>query len=174
MVELVVDEIERREGSFFFSSRRRHTRSLCDWSSDVCSSDLPYAQGVHERGYEALEEGRRVVGSRSGAVRGAGQVRCIHSVGSRQGGHDPLPVEGVVAGPVQQNHGRTLARGKIADGHPVDLDVLLLKGYIHSLGPFISHPSFMNTNFLRDGRCCLSSGRVELLGETSFEQFGAV
>src|SRR5438034_10861108 len=28
---------------FFFSSRRRHTRSLCDWSSDVCSSDLPQA-----------------------------------------------------------------------------------------------------------------------------------
>src|SRR5437588_12936388 len=27
---------------FFFSSRRRHTRSLCDWSSDVCSSDLIY------------------------------------------------------------------------------------------------------------------------------------
>src|SRR5215204_6704106 len=25
---------------FFFSSRRRHTRSLCDWSSDVRSSDL--------------------------------------------------------------------------------------------------------------------------------------
>src|SRR5438034_7353413 len=24
----------------FFSRRRRHTRSLCDWSSDVCSSDL--------------------------------------------------------------------------------------------------------------------------------------
>src|SRR5437588_771837 len=29
---------------FFFSSRRRHTRSLCDWSSDVCSSDLDSAQ----------------------------------------------------------------------------------------------------------------------------------
>src|SRR4030066_1163625 len=26
--------------SFFFSSRRRHTRFKCDWSSDVCSSDL--------------------------------------------------------------------------------------------------------------------------------------
>src|SRR5437867_6387906 len=25
---------------FFFSSRRRHTRSYGDWSSDVCSSDL--------------------------------------------------------------------------------------------------------------------------------------
>src|SRR5260370_34250598 len=26
--------------SFLFSSRRRHTRFKCDWSSDVCSSDL--------------------------------------------------------------------------------------------------------------------------------------
>src|SRR5438105_9669617 len=29
-----------RSGLFFFSSRRRHTRSTRDWSSDVCSSDL--------------------------------------------------------------------------------------------------------------------------------------
>src|SRR2546430_12578559 len=28
------------ERLFFFSSRRRHTRLDCDWSSDVCSSDL--------------------------------------------------------------------------------------------------------------------------------------
>src|SRR3712207_9283644 len=28
-------------GYFFFSSRRRHTRYWRDWSSDVCSSDLP-------------------------------------------------------------------------------------------------------------------------------------
>src|SRR5207248_4781961 len=27
---------------FFFSSRRRHTRSYGDWSSDVCSSDLAF------------------------------------------------------------------------------------------------------------------------------------
>src|SRR5216683_1962174 len=31
---------------FFFSSRRRHTRSDRDWSSDVCSSDLR-ALGIH-------------------------------------------------------------------------------------------------------------------------------
>src|SRR5207248_7117696 len=36
---------------FFFSSRRRHTRSYGDWSSDVCSSDLlesgpPVASGL--------------------------------------------------------------------------------------------------------------------------------
>src|SRR5205085_3117217 len=30
-----------RQLCFFFSSRRRHTRFDCDWSSDVCSSDLP-------------------------------------------------------------------------------------------------------------------------------------
>src|SRR5690242_21481249 len=29
---------------FFFSSRRRHTRLTCDWSSDVCSSDLDYGR----------------------------------------------------------------------------------------------------------------------------------
>src|SRR6267142_5121200 len=31
---------------FFFSSRRRHTRLTCDWSSDVCSSDLD--EGIWE------------------------------------------------------------------------------------------------------------------------------
>src|SRR5687768_18563442 len=32
--------VESRNGFFFFSSRRRHTRCSRDWSSDVCSSDL--------------------------------------------------------------------------------------------------------------------------------------
>src|SRR5207249_6920051 len=32
----------------FFSSRRRHTRSKRDWSSDVCSSDLPSFINVHD------------------------------------------------------------------------------------------------------------------------------
>src|SRR5256886_5321787 len=41
---------------FFFSSRRRHTRFDCDWSSDVCSSDLQYyAQQVRKAEY-ALDE----------------------------------------------------------------------------------------------------------------------
>src|SRR5437899_2782719 len=31
---------------FFFSSRRRHTRCLSDWSSDVCSSDLKQMQAM--------------------------------------------------------------------------------------------------------------------------------
>src|SRR5689334_21740943 len=36
---------------FFFSSRRRHTRWNCDWSSDVCSSDL-----LHDRPRHAGED----------------------------------------------------------------------------------------------------------------------
>src|SRR5699024_12185305 len=38
--------------SFFFSSRRRHTRSKRDWSSDVCSSDLHVVTGK-----EGLDDG---------------------------------------------------------------------------------------------------------------------
>src|SRR2546430_5913428 len=34
---------------FFFSSRRRHTRFDCDWSSDVCSSDLEWADSESNR-----------------------------------------------------------------------------------------------------------------------------
>src|SRR5690242_9549106 len=33
---------------FFFSSRRRHTRLTCDWSSDVCSSDLRLLKKIAE------------------------------------------------------------------------------------------------------------------------------
>src|SRR5690242_7222129 len=33
-------DIGKKRKIFFFSSRRRHTRLTCDWSSDVCSSDL--------------------------------------------------------------------------------------------------------------------------------------
>src|SRR5256885_14732224 len=37
---------------FFFSSRRRHTRLQGDWSSDVCSSDLPPLAGRRGRAGE--------------------------------------------------------------------------------------------------------------------------
>src|SRR5258707_8855107 len=34
--------------SFFFSSRRRHTRYWRDWSSDVCSSDLEDVRAIRK------------------------------------------------------------------------------------------------------------------------------
>src|SRR2546421_9541542 len=40
--------------AFFFSSRRRHTRSDRDWSSDVCSSDL--SRRRHKRSEEHTSE----------------------------------------------------------------------------------------------------------------------
>src|SRR5258705_11373081 len=47
---------------FFFSSRRRHTRCLSDWSSDVCSSDLPAlpARARRRHGHGQRLEGTRV------------------------------------------------------------------------------------------------------------------
>src|SRR6266516_2332140 len=45
---------------FFCSSRRRHTRSYGDWSSDVCSSDLRVAGGAAEHGQNRAPEVHRV------------------------------------------------------------------------------------------------------------------
>src|SRR5260221_1440164 len=42
------------------SSRRRHTRSLCDWSSDVCSSDLTHSSA---QCHALLEAGNRPLSS---------------------------------------------------------------------------------------------------------------
>src|SRR6267142_4925889 len=39
--------MKRKRMFFFFSSRRRHTRLTCDWSSDVCSSDLNILGVLH-------------------------------------------------------------------------------------------------------------------------------
>src|SRR5437763_17188494 len=47
--------------SFFFSSRRRHTRYIGDWSSDVCSSDLDDRGGA---------SGNRSVRGRFGGIGG--------------------------------------------------------------------------------------------------------
>src|SRR3712207_6895006 len=51
---------------FFFSSRRRHTRYWRDWSSDVCSSDLPAGPWPRP---EARREPLRAV-RRTGAFHG--------------------------------------------------------------------------------------------------------
>src|SRR5215211_2477968 len=54
---------------FFFSSRRRHTRSLCDWSSDVCSSDLRLYRdflAAHDRVYgHSVETPAKIVNIRT-------------------------------------------------------------------------------------------------------------
>src|SRR5688572_6039102 len=61
--------------SFFFSSRRRHTRFDCDWSSDVCSSDLDprtldfrAETGGSQHGMSFDNEGRKFVCSNSSHI----------------------------------------------------------------------------------------------------------
>src|SRR2546430_10158852 len=51
----------------FFSSRRRHTRFDCDWSSDVCSSDLPLTRARHREDPE-LESCRELCVAQMGAL----------------------------------------------------------------------------------------------------------
>src|SRR5438034_10516861 len=76
---------------FFFSSTRRHTISLCDWSSDVCSSDLVlvdapgtykvtmWHEGFRPRGVDKdgrpLYDEPRSEERRVGKERGAGRWR---------------------------------------------------------------------------------------------------
>src|SRR2546430_5840354 len=69
---------------FFFSSRRRHTRFDCDWSSDVCSSDLRGRVSI------ALRLGLRwgiwlVVCCSGGWGRGSGRNRGGRGSGNRRG-----------------------------------------------------------------------------------------
>src|SRR5256886_14259887 len=51
---------------FFFSSRRRHTRFDCDWSSDVCSSDL--VRGFRAPGPEPQSHRRFRIGVPKGVI----------------------------------------------------------------------------------------------------------
>src|SRR2546430_10838404 len=69
---------------FFFSSRRRHTRFDCDWSSDVCSSDLETSIGLRKPlldfGYQLAKRGfvTLSIGSPGGDARKpeTGGARC--------------------------------------------------------------------------------------------------
>src|SRR5690349_25104172 len=57
--------------SFFFSSRRRHTISLRDWSSDVCSSDLLCGPTVYKTPHirpDHVPDVRRLVDRRPAQV----------------------------------------------------------------------------------------------------------
>src|SRR5205814_7812455 len=51
-------DIWRSRCRFFFSSRRRHTRCLSDWSSDVCSSDLFRIGSLVEQSQQLFDVGR--------------------------------------------------------------------------------------------------------------------
>src|SRR5437762_12957214 len=61
----------RHAATFFFSSRRRHTRYIGDWSSDVCSSDLVRKD---DRELVAAEAGEEIGRAEHLAHRSAKQI----------------------------------------------------------------------------------------------------
>src|SRR5206468_5182992 len=78
---------------FFFSSRRRHTRSDRDWSSDVCSSDLsvdatPSRQREYQRNERSQDHKRHGLARERGTVGGneIGRASCRERVENTVGG----------------------------------------------------------------------------------------
>src|SRR5437762_871630 len=69
---------------FFFSSRRRHTRYIGDWSSDVCSSDLDAQR--RDRGPQAAHDRRRTP-----------RVRIEDACGRAPRAHAPEPAADAAA-----------------------------------------------------------------------------
>src|SRR2546430_7318661 len=84
---------------FFFSSRRRHTRFDCDWSSDVCSSDLERADLIE----------RAAIGDQAEA--GDATVAWLHANNAAQAGGLPDRAAGV--GAECEEIGRASCRGRV-------------------------------------------------------------
>src|SRR5579875_538630 len=76
MILLLIGTKRSDRNFFFFSSRRRHTISLCDWSSDVCSSDLRHCKlsilGAPVPASELVSQCAIVSGSGAACMRVAG------------------------------------------------------------------------------------------------------
>src|SRR5260370_31523410 len=83
---------------FFFSSRRRHTRFKCDWSSDVCSSDLAIDIGGTGIKAALLDDAGSMIGERqrvptpSKPVAPEDLVRAIDQVAAPLGTFDRVSV----------------------------------------------------------------------------------
>src|SRR2546430_12467905 len=70
---------------FFFSSRRRHTRFDCDWSSDVCSSDLKFGLEYLTYVLWAVSPGGRAVNLGEVVLKnGSGEVKAISDMRSEE------------------------------------------------------------------------------------------
>src|SRR5712692_11290988 len=98
-VLLLLAQICRVVLGFFFSSRRRHTIWNCDWSSDVCSSDLQRAgngrQMKQAAGGETDEDephdlrvGDQVAAWRAGRPAGGDEERPGYEARREQKGSD--------------------------------------------------------------------------------------
>src|SRR2546430_16630424 len=79
---------------FFFSSRRRHTRFDCDWSSDVCSSDLSRMEaqpaGLADSGGRLLSRRFAIRGPAGAGTGGRSEERRVGKECRSRGSPDHL------------------------------------------------------------------------------------
>src|SRR5207248_7209732 len=126
---------------FFFSSRRRHTRSYGDWSSDVCSSDLLWialvrrAAAVHHTD-AAVELQRDGAGARDELdIRPPATRQDIRVRRRRAAARRELEAAGRVDGRALEAEPRTEVEPHAASHRDRDLLlVLLTTGGLHQLG----------------------------------------
>src|SRR3972149_2066249 len=129
---------------FFFSSRRRHTRFDCEWSSDVCSSDLLFARYILDvgpagygmltamAGFGALVAG--LWGVTMGNVRRRGRPGGGGVMGLRAGVVISLPLGNFLAGAAAERFGAALAQGAYAASALfIMLGIVLLVPSVHKL-----------------------------------------
>src|SRR5689334_24004827 len=84
---------------FFFSSRRRHTRWNCDWSSDVCSSDLSCERTVKA---DVVAFDQPFFYNRLGAVNPAGMIYALR--------RDVQPKSGTTLSPGNRSEERRVGK----------------------------------------------------------------
>src|SRR5207249_2916137 len=101
---------------FFFSSRRRHTRSKRDWSSDVCSSDLGPQGGEALGARRPLEDGQEdgCAAADPGVTAQPAAQLDTRQVGEVGIGDDHVWLRG--AGSLQRTAAATLLEHRVAAG----------------------------------------------------------
>ena len=98
---------------FFFSSRRRHTRLVSDWSSDVCSSDLSLAEGGRFNAPDDVVLGAAVARELNYSL--GDEIIIAHglqSVSFAEHKDDPFTVVGILA-PTGTQIGRASCRERV-------------------------------------------------------------
>src|SRR3954468_24573934 len=155
----------RRRSSEFFSSRRRHTRSLRDWSSDVCSSDLTASSSVRTL---ASRSGTRPRGRPTSPTARAEERRVGTECRSRWSPYHYKKKRAVIAALRNEITSGLLDRRGLRldiEGIAVAIETQLRRSLAHSLRPVINATGvILHTNL---GRAPLSALAMDQLRETA-------
>src|SRR2546430_5858075 len=138
--------------NFFFSSRRRHTRFDCDWSSDVCSSDLAQAVTVVVRG--AVRE------------RTDGESVLVYIFGVSQQSLDEVTTADVMREVAEKGAAVWVVAHILNDGAAIGVglcpaQILLggLREFLQQQRPDVRLPSRIDDGLMGEDCVCVNGGR---------------